>query len=76
MRGVRVASAFPLDAEEKRRITETLAEHYGDRVELAAEKDPALIGGVVASSEGQEIDFSLAGRLKALRESLIGREGR
>ncbi len=76
VRAVHVASAFPLDTDEERRIIDSLAQHYGDTVELAAEKDPALIGGVVAETEGQEIDFSLAGRLKALRESLVGREGR
>lgn len=75
VREVRVASAFPLDAADAGKIARSLEKHYGDRVELVAEVQPELIGGVVAQSEGQEIDLSLAGRLRELRERLAGREG-
>ena len=37
---------------------------FGGTVELETEVRPSLIGGVVAESEGQEIEFSIGGQLK------------
>jgi F-type H+-transporting ATPase subunit delta len=66
VRKVKVFSAFPLGAEEKTRITRALEARLAVRVELETEIRPSLIGGVVAESEGQEIEFSIEGRLKDL----------
>jgi F-type H+-transporting ATPase subunit delta len=66
VRRVKVYSPFPLGEEEKTRITRALEARLAVRVELETEIRASLIGGVVAESEGQEIEFSIEGRLKEL----------
>jgi F-type H+-transporting ATPase subunit delta len=72
-RGVRratILSAFPLGDEERKRIRGALQERYGGTVELKTEVRPSLIGGVLALSEGQEIEFTAEGQLTSLRDRL------
>jgi len=72
-RGVRratILSAFPLGDEEKARIRSALEGRYGGTVDLKLEIRPALIGGVLALSEGQEIEFTAEGQLKELHDRL------
>jgi F-type H+-transporting ATPase subunit delta len=66
VRKVKVYSAFPLSGEEKTLITNGLQARLSAIVELEVELRPSLIGGVVAESEGQEIEFSIQGRLRDL----------
>ena len=66
VRRVTVYSPFPLEAEEKTRITRALEARLAARVELETALRPGLIGGVVAESEGQEIELSVEGRLRDL----------
>ena len=73
VRKVKVSSAFPLDAEERERITRSLEKRLSARVELETDVRPSLIGGLVAESDGQEIEFSIEGQLKALSSRLEGR---
>jgi F-type H+-transporting ATPase subunit delta len=68
VRKVKVYSAFPLNSEEMALITTGLQARLGAMVELETELRPSLIGGVVAESEGQEIEFSILGRLRELAE--------
>ena len=73
-RGVRratVLSAFPLGDEEKTRIRSALESRYGGTVELKTEIRPSLIGGVLALSEGQEIEFTADGQLKDMQKGLM-----
>jgi F-type H+-transporting ATPase subunit delta len=75
VRKVTVSSAFPLSAEEKTLVTRALEKRFSAVVELETDVRPSLIGGVVAVSEGQEIEFSIEGRLRELAEQMekIGR---
>ena len=73
VRKVKVYSAFPLGEEEKKSITRSLEARLGARVELETGIRQSLIGGVIAESEGQEIEFSIEGQLKTLAASLEGR---
>jgi F-type H+-transporting ATPase subunit delta len=66
MRKVTVYSPFPLDSEEKTLITRSLEKRLSAHVALETEIRPSLIGGVVAESEGQEIELSIEGRLRDL----------
>ncbi len=66
VRKVTVFSAFPLGDAEKSRITRSLESRLGARVELETEIRASLIGGVVAETEGQEIEFSVEGQLRDL----------
>jgi ATP synthase, F1 delta subunit len=70
VRKVTVYSAFPLGGEEKTLVTRSLEKRLSARVELETEIRPSLIGGVVAMSEGQEIEFSIEGRLRDLEEHM------
>jgi F-type H+-transporting ATPase subunit delta len=72
VRNVKVYSAFPLGEEEKARITRALEARLSVRVELETGIRASLIGGVVAESEGQEIEFSIEGRLKELADHARG----
>jgi len=74
-RKVRLFSAFPLGGEEKARIIAALEARFASRVELVTEIRPELIGGVVAESEGQEIEFSIDGELRSLSAQLHERAG-
>lgn len=75
-RGVRratVMSAFPLGDEEKARIRAALQKRYGGTVELITQVRPGLIGGVLALSEGQEIEFTVEGQLAGMRHGMRGK---
>jgi len=73
VRNVKVYSAFPLGKEEKALITRSLEERFKSSVDLRTEVRPSLIGGVVAESEGQEIELSIQGQLKGLADRLEGK---
>jgi len=72
-RNGKVYSAFPLGKEEKALITRSLEERFKSGVDLRTEVRPSLIGGVVAESEGQEIELSIQGQLKGLVDRLEGK---
>jgi F-type H+-transporting ATPase subunit delta len=72
VRKVRIATAFELDDAQRDNVVRSLEARYGGRVELEIEVRPSLIGGMVAESEGQEIELSLEGSLKGLRETVAG----
>jgi F-type H+-transporting ATPase subunit delta len=71
VRKVKVFSAFPLGDTEKALIIGSLEKRFQARVELETEIRPALIGGVVAESEGQEIELSVEGQVKDLAADLL-----
>jgi F-type H+-transporting ATPase subunit delta len=73
VRKVTVSSAFPLEEEEEKRITASLSERFAATIELNTEVRPSLIGGVVAESEGNEIELSVEGALKRLKTGLSQR---
>jgi F-type H+-transporting ATPase subunit delta len=72
-RKVHLVSAFPLGETERARITASLEARFASRVELETDIRPSLIGGVVAESEGQEIEYSIEGELKDLAAQLSAR---
>jgi len=60
---VEISSAFPLDENEKQRLSASLCSHLGRSVELNTRQDSSLIGGVVVRAGDEVIDLSLRGRL-------------
>ncbi len=74
VRKVTLTSAFPLGGAEASRVTRALEARFAARVELEVQVRPGLIGGVVATSEGQEIELSIEGRLRDLAGRLRGAE--
>lgn len=71
---VRVTSAVPLTDEEKRALTEKLTAQFGENLEFEYREDPSILGGLVVRVGDRVIDASVAGKLKALRETLVARE--
>jgi F-type H+-transporting ATPase subunit delta len=70
-----VITAVALDAEQEKRLAEALGRAAGGRsVELQAELDPSLLGGVLVKMEGRVYDASVRGRIRALRQHLLGLE--
>lgn len=66
----RATSAAPLAVDERQALQATLRGLTGREVELTADVDPQLMGGVVLEMEGRVYDGSVRSRLNALRERL------
>ena len=67
-----VATAIPLDDEDKLRLAERLGTVVGKKVVLKPEVDSSLIGGIVARIGGKLLDGSTRSKLTALKEDLAG----
>jgi F-type H+-transporting ATPase subunit delta len=65
-----VRSAVPLTEEQSDRLTAALATMYGRNIDVRAEVDPAVRGGLVVRVGDEQIDGSVAGRLAAVRAAL------
>ena len=70
---VRVTSAIELSDEEKSTLAEKLAVQFGANLEFDYKVDSSLLGGLLVRVGDRVIDASVAGKLKALRESLSSR---
>lgn len=67
---VKAESAFPLDDEQKKRLTEKLEKNTGARVEIEYVIDPALIGGMKLDFGNRRIDGSVRAKLHRVGEML------
>ena len=67
-----VTSAQPLTAAETRAVQDRVKVMTGSDVDLRAEVDEALIGGLTVRVGDQLLDASLRGRLERLRNQLAG----
>jgi F-type H+-transporting ATPase subunit delta len=67
----RVTTAVPLNEREQTLVRRRLEELTTRHVNVTTDVDPAVIGGFVARMGDQLIDASVAGRLSALRDSLM-----
>lgn len=66
-----VKSAVPLTEEEREALRRKLAPHFGDDIELTCQVDPRILGGVIVRVGDRVIDGSVAGKLEALKKSLL-----
>jgi F-type H+-transporting ATPase subunit delta len=73
VRTVKLSSAFTLDEAETERIRLSLEKKFAAHVELETELRPSLIGGVVAESEGEEIELTIESQLHSLEAGLTQR---
>src|ERR671937_45631 len=67
---VSVTSAVELDERTVRGIGEKIEEHTGRRVELTAQVDPDVLGGLVIRVGNMVLDASVRGRLERLRRQV------
>lgn len=71
---VRVTSAVPLTDDEKHALAERLAAQFGENLEFDYREDPSILGGLIIRVGDRVIDASVAGKLEALRKTLVARE--
>ena len=69
-----VVSAFELDSRLQEKIQATLEKITGNRVILATQVDPSIIGGIIAKVGDLVLDGSIRTQLNGLKESIKGRE--
>ena len=69
-KNVTVASSFSLDQDQIERIKAALQKRTGSEINVSAEIDKSLIGGIKISYEDQVIDLSLKNKLEALKAQL------
>ncbi len=67
-----VRSAVPLDPAQEQELNDRLAQLTGRTIVLETAVEPALIGGLVITAEGWQIDGSVARAFRDLRERLQG----
>jgi F-type H+-transporting ATPase subunit delta len=68
-------SAVALDEAQTRAVAEALRKATGKDVELQTRTDPALLGGILVKMAGRNYDGTVRGRLRALRQRLVGQAG-
>jgi F-type H+-transporting ATPase subunit delta len=72
-RGIAIAhvtTAVPLDSAAEAAISQRLSELVGKKVEIRAEVDESIIGGIVARIGDQLIDGSVSNQLRRMRDRL------
>jgi ATP synthase F1 delta subunit len=67
---VQVTSAIELDPEVVERIGERIAEQTGRKVELSADVQPDILGGIVVRVGNSILDASIRNRLEQLRKQV------
>jgi F-type H+-transporting ATPase subunit delta len=68
-------SALALDEAQTRAVAEALRKATGKDVELQTRTDEALLGGILVKMAGRTYDGTVRGRLRALRQRLVGQAG-
>ncbi|MCP9490305.1 MAG: ATP synthase F1 subunit delta [Solirubrobacteraceae bacterium MAG38_C4-C5] len=67
---VQITSATQLDEETVKRIGDRIGQETGQRVELTAQVEPAILGGIVLRVGNQILDASIRARLDRLRRQV------
>jgi F-type H+-transporting ATPase subunit delta len=70
---VLLVTAYDLTEDKLQKLTHGLEELVGKKVIMEVERDPALIGGVVAKIGGMLYDGSIKTQLEILKETLVKR---
>jgi F-type H+-transporting ATPase subunit delta len=65
-----VISAVPLKAPEIAQIAEKLGKAYGRKMNIQVRQNPELLGGVIVKIGSQQLDSSLAGKMRRLKNAL------
>jgi len=63
---VEVLSPYPLDDQERARITRAMEQRFGKKINISSHIDKSLIGGTVIRAGDSVIDASIKGSLRQL----------
>lgn len=66
-----VTSAFPLSKKQQEALIKKLGTLTGRKILVRTHKDASIIGGLILKIGDKRIDGSVAGRLRALRSSML-----
>ena len=67
-----ITSAQELSNKEKRSLENQLRRKHGSETQVQYEVDPDLLGGMRIRIGDEVMDYTVAARLEALRERLVG----
>jgi F-type H+-transporting ATPase subunit delta len=67
---VQITSAIDLDEQTVKRIGDEIGEQTGQKIELNAEVDPEILGGIVVRVGNSILDASIRNRLEQLRKQV------
>lgn len=65
-----LVTAAPLKAADVKDAESRLSKAFGRKVNLAIREDASLMGGVIVKVGSQQLDSSLAGKIRRLKQSL------
>jgi|GEM_PF-27537 len=68
---VSFVTAIPLEKEFEEKIRLRLEKYYRKKIKMKNEIDPTIIGAAIIILNNKMIDWSVAGRLKAIKEKLL-----
>lgn len=66
-----VTSAFPLTKKQQDALIKKLSSLTGKKIQVRPHKDESIIGGLILKIGDKRIDGSVAGRLRALKSSML-----
>lgn len=67
----KITTAVPLDSETEQKLRRKLEGFYHKKVNIKKEVNPKIIGGAILVVANEMIDWSVAGRLKRMKENLL-----
>lgn len=67
----KMVSAIEIDPATIEKFRALIRKHFSTEVDLTCKVDPSLIGGFVLQVEDQQIDASVAAKLKRLKRELL-----
>ncbi len=70
----KITTAMPLDTETEAKLKEKLENFYHKKVKIKNEINPKIIGGAILVVANEMIDWSVATRLKKMKENLLATE--
>ncbi len=65
-----IITAAPLADKEIKAVSDRLSKAYGRKLRLDVKEDASLLGGVILRIGSQQLDSSLAGKLRRLKNTL------
>ncbi len=65
-----ITAATPLKDKEIAAISDRLSKAYGRKMRLEVKQDPSLLGGVIVKIGSQQLDSSLSGKMRRLKNTL------
>jgi F-type H+-transporting ATPase subunit delta len=66
-----IVTAVPIDDKNEAKFKETLKEKFHKKILLSKKVDPKIIGGVILIVGNEMLDWSVTGRLKKLKETIM-----